>query len=94
MPDDAGAPPGAADCGCAAKAFSAGACGCDAKAFGAGDCGWWAKAFGAGASAGGAASFMAETNGEPKGMAGAVAVSEGVDALCCDEGVNKVDMDA
>lgn len=94
MPDEAGAPPCAAACGCGAKAFGAGDCGCGAKAFGAGDCGCGAKAFGAGASAGAAASFMAETNGEPKGMAGAVAVSEGVDALCCDVGVNSADMDA
>lgn len=61
---------------------------------GAGDCGCVLKLWGAGASAGGAGSFIAETNGEPKGMPGAVAASEGVEARCCEEGVKRVEMDA
>jgi len=74
--------------------LGAAAGGCEAKALGAGDCGCWTKLFGAGDSAGGGASFIAETKGEPKGIAGAVAMSEGTDARCCAAGVNKVEMDA
>jgi hypothetical protein len=82
---------GAGDCGCEEKAFGAEDCGCEEKAFGAGDCGCEEKAFGAD----GAASCIAETKGEPKGIAGAVAaMSEGVEAFCCEAGVKKVVMDA
>ncbi len=59
-----------------------------------GACGWDAKPFGAGDSAGGGASFIAETKAEPKGIAGAVATSEGTEARCWAAGVNKVEMDA
>ena len=82
MPDEAGGLPCAADCGSEAKTLGAGACGCAAKTFGAGD------------FADGAASFIAETKGEANGIAAALGTSEGVDALCCDDGVNKVEMDA
>jgi hypothetical protein len=83
--------PWGADSGCEEKAFGAGDCGCEAKAFGAEDCGCEEKAFGAD----GAASCIAETKGEPKGIAGAVvATSEGVEAFCCEAGVKKVVMDA
>lgn len=71
-----------------------GACGWGANALGAGDCGCGAKPFGAGDSAGGGVSFMAETKAEPKGIAGAVATSEGTEARCCAAGVNKVEMEA
>lgn len=37
---------------------------------------------------------MAETKAEPKGIAGAVATSEGTEARCCAAGVNKVEMEA
>ncbi|MDI1315259.1 hypothetical protein [Prosthecobacter sp.] len=70
----------------------AAACCCGAKAFGAGAS--ETKAFWAGGSACGAASFILETKEESNGIACcAVAISEGADAFCCDEGVNKVEMD-
>ncbi len=83
----AGAP---LDGGAEGAGAGAGACCC-------GCCcaGMEAKAFIAGAaSAGDAASFMAETNGEPNGIGGGAAMSEGVDARCCAWGVNKTEMDA
>ncbi len=68
----------------------AGACACAA----AGGCGAGAKAFIACASGCGAASFMADTNGEPNGIEGGAVMSEGVDARCCACGVNSTEMDA
>ena len=63
-------------------------------AAGAGAGGCAAHAAGAEGSACGAVSFIAETKGEPNGSDGEVAMSEGVDARCCDCGVNKLEMDA
>ena len=37
---------------------------------------------------------MAATKGEPNGIAGEVVTSEGVDALCCACGVNKLEIEA